>query len=102
SEGQKQRIAIARALIRRPSILILDEATSNLNVSLQRRILTNIRSWDQKPTLIVVSHRVTAVQDADEIIVLKEGRIVERGSHEELTKRKGQYQALFSGAGEAS
>jgi len=101
SEGQKQRIAIARALIRRPSILILDEATSNLNVSLQRRILANIRGWDQKPTLVVVSHRVTAVQDADEIIVLKEGRVVERGSHEELTKRGGHYQALFSCAGEA-
>ena len=99
SEGQKQRIAIARALIRRPSILILDEATSNLNVSLQRRILTNIRSWDQRPTLIVVSHRVTAVQDADEIIVLKKGRVVERGRHEELTKRGGHYQALFSGGG---
>ena len=101
SEGQKQRIAIARALIRRPSILILDEATSNLNVSLQRRILANIRGWDQKPTLVVVSHRVTAVQDADEIIVLKEGRVVERGSHEELMKRGGHYQALFSCAGEA-
>ncbi|HUT04760.1 MAG TPA: ABC transporter ATP-binding protein [bacterium] len=97
SEGQKQRIAIARALVRRPAILILDEATSNLNVSLQRRILMNIRTWARTPTLIVVSHRVTAIQDADNIIVLKGGRIVEQGKHAELIQTTGYYLELCAG-----
>jgi len=100
SEGQKQRIAIARALIRQPAILILDEATSNLNASLQRRILMNVRDWVRKPTLVVISHRVTAVQDADNIIVLKGGLVVQEGRHPELIQSSGHYHELFSSAPE--
>ncbi len=95
SGGQKQRSAIARALIRDPRILIFDDALSAVDVSTERRILGNLRSRYGRQTLVVVSHRISAVQDADLILVLDEGRVVERGNHDALVRTGGLYADLY-------
>lgn len=94
SGGQKQRTSIARALIRNPKILILDDALSAVDVNTERTILGHLRRHFGKRTIVIVSHRVSAVQDADRIIVLDEGRIVERGNHESLLEEGGFYASL--------
>lgn len=94
SGGQKQRTSIARALIRRPRILILDDALSAVDVNTERTILGHLRSHFGKRTVVIVSHRVSAVQDADQIIVLDDGRVVERGTHDELVEQGGFYADL--------
>lgn len=95
SGGQKQRTAIARALIRDPRILIFDDALSAVDTNTERRILHNLRQRFGRQTLVVVSHRISAVQEADLILVLDEGRVVERGSHAELVSRDGLYADLY-------
>ena len=89
SGGQKQRSSIARALIRRPRILILDDALSAVDTRTEQRILNQLRQHYGKRTIVIVSHRISAVQDADLILVLDEGRIVERGNHNELLDQNG-------------
>jgi len=95
SGGQKQRASIARALIRKPAILILDDALSAVDTQTEARILEHLRAYRGKCTLVIVSHRISAVQEADQIIVLDRGRIVERGTHQQLLKQKGLYAALY-------
>lgn len=95
SGGQKQRTAIARAVIRDPRILILDDSLSAVDTQTEERILTSLRSLMRDRTTILISHRTSTVQDADQIIVLRDGRIIERGTHDELLTREGYYADLY-------
>jgi ATP-binding cassette subfamily B protein len=95
SGGQKQRAAIARALARKPDVVILDDALSAVDTETEAAILRGLRSALGGRTAIVVSHRITAVRDADLILVLDDGQIAERGTHEELFARRGRYWQLL-------
>jgi ATP-binding cassette subfamily B multidrug efflux pump len=95
SGGQKQRTAIARAIIRQPKILILDDALSSVDTYTEEKILGQLRGVMRERTSIIVSHRVSTVRDADLICVLDGGSIVERGTHDELLARGGEYAALY-------
>jgi len=95
SEGQRQRLNIARAVIGRPRILILDEATSSIGFDSEARIFSQIRKELPQTTRLVVSHRLTSLQGADRILVLKNGELIEEGSHQELMRTEGFYRLLF-------
>ena len=94
SGGQKQRTAISRAVIRDPRILILDDSLSSVDTATEERILHNLQDVMRNRTSILISHRVSTVKDADEIIVLEKGAVVERGTHAELLKNNGYYAEL--------
>jgi ATP-binding cassette subfamily B protein len=94
SGGQKQRVAIARALAVDPRILILDDALSAVDTYTEEEILSRLRGVMRRRTAIIVSHRISTVRDADHILVLDEGRVVERGSHDELVRHAGLYATL--------
>ena len=95
SGGQKQRTAIARAILRDPRILVLDDALSSVDTYTEEVILTRLRGVLRGRTAILISHRISTVRDADQIVVLVEGRIVERGTHDELIERGSYYPDLY-------
>jgi ATP-binding cassette subfamily B protein len=95
SGGQKQRTAIARALVRRPKILILDDALSSVDTYTEENILAHLRRMMVGRTSLIVSHRVSTVKDADLIVVLEDGGIAERGTHDSLIARGGIYAELY-------
>lgn len=94
SEGQKQRILIARAVYKNPEFLFFDEATNALDANNEKVIMDNLQEFFTGKTVIVVAHRLSTVKNADQIVVLEKGEIVERGTHDELTKLKGAYYNL--------
>jgi len=91
SGGQKQRIAIARALIKDPKILIMDDCTSAVDMETEYEIQKALKEVQKSRTTFIIAHRISSVKNADEILILEDGRIVERGSHQQLMNRKGRY-----------
>ena len=96
SGGEKQRVGIARTLLKNPPILLLDEATSALDTQTERDIQESLREMGQGRTVITIAHRLSTIVDADEIIVLEAGEVVERGSHDALLERGGRYSAMWA------
>jgi len=101
SGGEKQRIAIARAVLKAPPILVLDEATSALDSHTEHEIQESLGRVSQNRTSLVIAHRLSTIVAADEIIVLDQGRIVERGTHAALLARRGLYASMWNRQREA-
>ena len=95
SGGQKQRIAIARALIKEPRILIMDDSLSAVDTETEEAILQNLRRVFPGRTVIIVSHRISTLQGSDQILVLEEGRISQRGTHDQLVVQEGLYKEMY-------
>ena len=95
SGGQRQRIAIARAILRDAPILLLDEATSALDTESERAIQQSLEKLQKGRTVLVIAHRLSTVQSADQIIVLSDGKVAETGNHDELVKAKGLYARMY-------
>ncbi|MEL7163509.1 MAG: ATP-binding cassette domain-containing protein, partial [Bacteroidota bacterium] len=95
SQGQKQRILIARAIYKNPNLLLFDEATNALDANNELQIMNNMASFFRKRTTVIVAHRLSTVKNADNIIVLEKGKIVENGTHLELVERRGAYYTLI-------
>jgi ATP-binding cassette subfamily B protein len=95
SGGQKQRVSIARAIIKNPEILLLDDCLSAVDTETEEAILNNLLSFCKDKTTIIVSHRVSSAKNADKIIILEEGRIIQQGSHNQLVNQEGYYKELY-------
>ncbi|MFQ5772118.1 MAG: ATP-binding cassette domain-containing protein, partial [bacterium] len=96
SGGQRQRVAIARALLANPKILILDEATSNLDTESELYIQESLSRLLKGRTTFVIAHRLSTIRQANQILVIEDGQIAERGTHDELIKKKGRYHQLYT------
>ena len=94
SQGQRQRMLIARAVYKNPDFLFLDEATNSLDANNERTIMDNLKEFYKGKTVVVVAHRLSTVQNADNIIVLEKGKVIEEGRHAELTAKRGAYYEL--------
>ncbi|MEX2105129.1 MAG: ABC transporter ATP-binding protein, partial [Bacilli bacterium] len=95
SGGQKQRVSIARALVRKPEILILDDSTSAVDVATEARIKESLKKYATGLTCLIIAQRITSIMDADQIVVLDNGEVVGKGSHEELMKKCNVYREIF-------
>jgi ABC-type multidrug transport system fused ATPase/permease subunit len=95
SGGQKQRISIARAICVDPSILILDDSTSAVDMDTEFRIQKDLKAVMKDRTTIIIAHRISSLKHADEIIVLQDGEVAERGTHEELLHTGGSYKRIY-------
>ncbi|HXS46751.1 MAG TPA: ATP-binding cassette domain-containing protein, partial [Solirubrobacterales bacterium] len=95
SNGQRQLVALARALLADPRILILDEATSSVDIGTERKIEQALRTLLAGRTAFVIAHRLSTIRDADLIVVLEHGQVVEQGSHDDLMRKRGLYTSLY-------
>jgi ATP-binding cassette subfamily B protein len=96
SAGERQRIAIARAVLKDPMVYVFDEATASLDALTEQRILSNLRKVSRGKTSLIIAHRLSTIVHADEILVMEDGRIVERGTHSELLQTHGRYSTMWS------
>lgn len=96
SGGQRQRLAVARALLTDAPVLVLDEATSNLDAHSERLLQETLEEIRRDRTVLVITHRLSTVRNADKVVVLDQGRAVESGRHDELLARSGRYAALMA------
>ena len=94
SGGQKQRILIARSVYKNPNYIFFDAATSALDANNEKTIMENLEEFYKGKTVVVVAHRLSTVKNADQIVVLDSGKVIEKGTHEELTEKRGTYYAL--------
>jgi len=97
SEGQRQLLGLTRATLNQPPVLILDEATSNIDTRSEQLTHEGLKKLMKERTVIVIAHRLSTVRDADEIMVLDNGKIIERGTQTELLNNKGPYYNLYTG-----
>jgi ATP-binding cassette subfamily B protein len=95
SGGQRQRLALARTLLSRPRLLVLDEATSALDYDTERRVCDNLVDNLQHCTVFFITHRLSTIRRADQIVMLHDGAIAEVGTHDDLIERRGRYYALY-------
>jgi ATP-binding cassette subfamily B protein len=95
SGGEKQRVAIARAILKRPAILVFDEATSSLDSATEQAIQRTLRQISASTTTLVVAHRLSTITDANQILVMGQGKVIERGSHSELLQKNGEYRRMW-------
>ena len=98
SQGQRQLLSIARAAVADPPVMILDEATSSIDTRTEAIVQSGMDALMHGRTVFVIAHRLSTVHNADAILVLSDGEIIERGTHEELIELKGEYYALYTGA----
>jgi ATP-binding cassette subfamily B protein len=98
SQGQRQLISIARAAVADPPVMIMDEATSSIDTRTEAIVQAGMDSLMKGRTVFVIAHRLSTIQNSDVIMVLEQGRIIERGSHESLINEKGKYYQLYTGA----
>ena len=96
SGGQKQRVSIARAIVKNPQILIFDDCLSAVDTETEERILENLEKVSKDKTTFIISHRVSSAKNADKIIILDEGEIIQQGTHYQLLNKKGYYKELYN------
>ena len=95
SQGQRQLLSFARTVLHKPQILILDEATANIDTETEKLIQESLEKMKSIGTMLVVAHRLSTIQKADQIIVLNHGEVIEKGTHQSLLKQKGYYHTLY-------